>query len=112
MHSLEEKNHLSNELERCKKKLEDANQQKARIEERLVAALTELKQIKRYNVLSLHLKVEVMKELQKARLEVENVRRQMLQQEISFNIQQTEALTRYEGDFSFQISLQSPVLQT
>ena len=35
-----------------------------------------------------------MKELQKARLEVENVRRQMLQQEIHHNIQQTEALTR------------------
>ncbi len=38
---------------------------------------------------------EILKELQKARLEVENVKRQMLQQEISFNIQQTEALTRY-----------------
>ena len=38
--------------------------------------------------------VEILKELQKARLEVENVRRQMLQQEIHFNIQQTEALTR------------------
>ena len=35
------------------------------------------------------------KELQKTRLEIENVRRQMLQQEIHFNIQQTEALTRY-----------------
>ncbi len=35
-----------------------------------------------------------MKELQKAKMEVENVKRQMLQQEISFNIQQTEALTR------------------
>ena len=38
--------------------------------------------------------VEILKELQKSRLEVENVRRQMLQQEIHFNIQQTEALTR------------------
>ena len=34
------------------------------------------------------------KELQKTRLEIENIRRQMLQQEIHFNIQQTEALTR------------------
>ena len=38
--------------------------------------------------------VEILKELQKSRLDVENVRRQMLQQEIHFNIQQTEALTR------------------
>ena len=38
--------------------------------------------------------VEILKELQKSRLETENVRRQMLQQEIHFNIQQTEALTR------------------
>jgi hypothetical protein len=66
MHSLEEKNHLSNELERQKKAKEEANQAK----------------------------VDSIKELQKMRLEVENVRRQMLQQEIHFNIQQTEALTR------------------
>ena len=39
--------------------------------------------------------VDCIKEVQKTRLEVENVRRQMLQQEIHFNIQQTEALTRY-----------------
>ncbi len=69
MHSLEEKNHLSNELERTKKKLEEAEQHRA----------------------------DVVKEMQKARLEVENVKRQMLQQEISFNIQQTEALTRWAG---------------
>ena len=37
---------------------------------------------------------DTLKELQRARLEVENVRRQMLQAEIHFNIQQTEALTR------------------
>eukprot|EP00094_Tigriopus_californicus_P005250 TCALIF_05061-PA protein Name:"Similar to PPFIA1 Liprin-alpha-1 (Homo sapiens)" AED:0.11 eAED:0.11 QI:0/0.91/0.84/1/0.66/0.92/13/1290/1222 len=66
MHSLEEKNHLSNELERTKKKLEDVEQQR----------------------------VDILKELQRARLEVENVKRQMLQQEIHHNIQQTEALTR------------------
>lgn len=30
----------------------------------------------------------------KARLEIDNVKRQMLQQEIAFNIQQTDALTR------------------
>lgn len=66
MHSLEEKNHLSNDLERTKKKLEDIEQQKS----------------------------EALKECQRARLEVENVKRQMLQQEIHHNIQQTEALTR------------------
>ena len=66
MHSLEEKNHLSNELERTKKKLEESCENKE----------------------------DMQKELQKTRLEIENVRRQMLQQEIHFNIQQTEALTR------------------
>ena len=30
MHSLEEKNHLSNELERCKKKAEEASEAKVR----------------------------------------------------------------------------------
>ncbi|KAK9751918.1 SAM domain (Sterile alpha motif) [Popillia japonica] len=35
-----------------------------------------------------------MKELAKSRLEIDNVKRQMLQQEIAFNIQQTDALTR------------------
>ena len=42
-------------------------------------------------------KVDVMKELQKARMDCENLKRQMLQQEINFNIQKTEALTRYLG---------------
>ena len=37
---------------------------------------------------------DVVKDLQKARLECENLKRQMLQQEINFNIQKTEALTR------------------
>ena len=37
---------------------------------------------------------DALKECQRARLEVENVKRQMLQQEIHHNIQQTEALTR------------------
>ena len=41
MHSLEEKNHLSNELERTKKKLEESNTAKARIEQ-------ELRQCSRY----------------------------------------------------------------
>lgn len=36
-----------------------------------------------------------MKELSKTRLEVENAKRQIIQQEIAFNIQQTDALTRY-----------------
>lgn len=42
----------------------------------------------------LKFQTDLQKELQKTRLETENVRRQMLQQEIHFNIQQTEALTR------------------
>ncbi|XP_071744391.1 LOW QUALITY PROTEIN: liprin-alpha-2-like [Lepeophtheirus salmonis] len=66
MHALEEKNHLSNELERLRKKLEET----------------------RCN------KDEILKELQKSRLEIESIKRQMLQQEIHFNIKQTEALTR------------------
>lgn len=39
--------------------------------------------------------VEATKDVQKARLECENLKRQMLQQEINFNIQKTEALTRW-----------------
>lgn len=39
-------------------------------------------------------KAEIMKELAKSRLEIDNVKRQMLQQEIAYNIQQTDALTR------------------
>merc|ERR1719412_1847812 len=66
MHALEEKNNLGTELEQTKKKLEEYSTQKA----------------------------DLLKELQKAKLETENIRRQMLQQEIHHNIQQTEALTR------------------
>uniref|UniRef100_A0A8D8QEX4 Liprin-alpha-1 n=1 Tax=Cacopsylla melanoneura TaxID=428564 RepID=A0A8D8QEX4_9HEMI len=39
-------------------------------------------------------KCEILKELNKARLEIDSIKRQMLQQEIAFNIQQTDALTR------------------
>ena len=35
-----------------------------------------------------------MKELSKSRIETDSIKRQMLQQEIAFNIQQTDALTR------------------
>ena len=42
MHSLEEKNHLSNELERTKKRLEDAAQAKARAELKLGSLRKEL----------------------------------------------------------------------
>ena len=41
------------------------------------------------------LQVEAGKDLQKAKLECENLKRQLLQQEINFNIQKTEALTRW-----------------
>lgn len=35
-----------------------------------------------------------MKELSKSKIEIDCIKRQMLQQEIAFNIQQTDALTR------------------
>ncbi|XP_023313889.1 liprin-alpha-2 isoform X16 [Trichogramma pretiosum] len=66
MHALEEKNALTQELEKMRKIAEDLQSEKA----------------------------ELMKELGKARLEIDSVKRQMLQQEIAFNIQQTDALTR------------------
>ncbi|XP_071051585.1 liprin-alpha-1 isoform X3 [Onthophagus taurus] len=66
MHALEEKNSLTQELEKTRKVMEDLEGQKG----------------------------EIMKELAKSRLEIDNVKRQMLQQEIAFNIQQTDALTR------------------
>lgn len=63
---LKEKNNLTQELEKTRKLMEEVDQQKA----------------------------EIMKELAKSRLEIDNVKRQMLQQEIAYNIQQTDALTR------------------
>ncbi|XP_011497106.1 PREDICTED: liprin-alpha-1 isoform X2 [Ceratosolen solmsi marchali] len=66
MHALEEKNALTQELEKMRKLAEDLQNEKA----------------------------EVMKQLDKAHLEIDNIKRQMLQQEIAFNIQQTDALTR------------------
>lgn len=66
MHALEEKNNLTQELDKTRKIMEDLEMQKS----------------------------EIMKELAKSRLEIENVKRQMLQQEIAYNIQQTDALTR------------------
>lgn len=66
MHALEEKNALTQELEKTRKVAEDLQNEKT----------------------------DIVKELGKARLEIDNVKRQMLQQEIAFNIQQTDALTR------------------
>lgn len=66
MHALEEKNSLTQELDKTRKIMEDMEIQKS----------------------------EIMKELAKSRLEIDNVKRQMLQQEIAYNIQQTDALTR------------------
>ncbi|XP_056635833.1 liprin-alpha-1 isoform X2 [Diorhabda carinulata] len=66
MHALQEKNNLTQDLEKTRKMLEDLDNQKS----------------------------EIMKELAKSRLEIDNVKRQMLQQEIAYNIQQTDALTR------------------
>ncbi|BES93596.1 SAM domain (Sterile alpha motif) [Nesidiocoris tenuis] len=72
MHALEEKNALTQELEKTRKIMEEQQCEKA----------------------------EIVKELNKARLEIDNVKRQMLQQEIAFNIQQTDALTRYAESLS------------
>lgn len=66
MHALDEKNVLTQELEKARKIAEELHQEKN----------------------------EVLKELSKTRLEIENYKRQLLQQEIAYNIQQTEALTR------------------
>lgn len=66
MHALDEKNTLTHELEKARKIAEELH----------------------------HEKSEIMKELSKTRLEIENFKRQLLQQEIAYNIQQTEALTR------------------
>ncbi|XP_076253068.1 PTPRF interacting protein alpha isoform X4 [Rhynchophorus ferrugineus] len=66
MHALQEKNNLTQELDKTRKMMEEVDQQKS----------------------------EIMKELAKSRLEIDNVKRQMLQQEIAYNIQQTDALTR------------------
>lgn len=66
MHALQEKNGLTQELDKTRKMMEDVECQKS----------------------------EIIKELAKSRLEIDNVKRQMLQQEIAYNIQQTDALTR------------------
>ncbi|XP_037957665.1 liprin-alpha-1-like isoform X2 [Teleopsis dalmanni] len=66
MHALDEKNSLTQELEKARKIAEELH----------------------------HEKSEILKDLSKTRLEIENFKRQLLQQEIAYNIQQTEALTR------------------
>ncbi|KAL5282234.1 syd-2 family protein [Megaselia abdita] len=66
MKALDEKNALTQELEKSRKLAEELHQEKS----------------------------EIMKELSKTRLEIDNFKRQLLQQEIAYNIQQTEALTR------------------
>ncbi|XP_022827848.1 liprin-alpha-1 isoform X7 [Spodoptera litura] len=66
MHALDEKNALTQELEKTRKYADE-----------LLAE-----------------KQEILKELAKWRMETEQLKRQMLEQEIAFNIQQTDALTR------------------
>lgn len=66
MHALDEKNILTQELEKARKIAEEYQAEKT----------------------------EIVKELAKSHLEIDNIKRQMLQQEIAFNIQQTDALTR------------------
>ena len=46
MHSLEEKNHLSNEIERMKKKVEEVEQNKARLQSQLEAQNLEIYNLK------------------------------------------------------------------
>ena len=46
MHSLEEKNHLSNEIERIKKKVEEGEQNKARLQSQLEAQNLEIYNLK------------------------------------------------------------------
>ncbi|CAG9562317.1 unnamed protein product [Danaus chrysippus] len=66
MHALDEKNALTQELEKTRKYADELLQEKA----------------------------DILKELAKWRMETEQLKRQMLQAEIAFNIQQTDALTR------------------
>ncbi|GBP54084.1 Liprin-alpha-1 [Eumeta japonica] len=66
MHALDEKNALTQELEKTRKYAEELAAEKQ----------------------------DILKELAKWRMETEQLKRQMLQQEIAFNIQQTDALTR------------------
>ncbi|XP_060801460.1 liprin-alpha-1 isoform X2 [Amyelois transitella] len=66
MHALDEKNALTQELEKTRKYAEELMAEKQ----------------------------EILKELAKWRMETEQLKRQMLEQEIAFNIQQTDALTR------------------
>lgn len=79
MHALEEKNALQQELDKLRKVLEDLQGEKGNI----------------------------VKELSKARMENDNVKRQMLQQEIAYNIQQTEALTRWAMPLCLKSSVTS-----
>uniref|UniRef100_A0A182TNM8 SAM domain-containing protein n=1 Tax=Anopheles melas TaxID=34690 RepID=A0A182TNM8_9DIPT len=66
MTALEEKNTLTQELDKARKYAEELCQEKS----------------------------DMLKEIAKNRLEMETFKRQILQQEIAYNIQQTEALTR------------------
>ncbi|XP_065221933.1 liprin-alpha-1-like isoform X3 [Planococcus citri] len=66
MNSIEEKNCLTQDLEKARKIIEELQIEKN----------------------------ELMKELSKSKIEIDCIKRQMLQQEIAFNIQQTDALTR------------------
>ncbi|XP_059052980.1 liprin-alpha-1 [Achroia grisella] len=66
MHALDEKNALTQELEKTRKYADELMVEKQ----------------------------DILKELAKWRMETEQLKRQMLEQEIAFNIQQTDALTR------------------
>ncbi|KAL4709710.1 hypothetical protein ACJJTC_005513 [Scirpophaga incertulas] len=82
MHSLDEKNALTQELEKTRKYADE-----------LLAE-----------------KTDILKELAKWRMETEQLKRQMLEQEIAFNIQQTDALTRSLSPHAAPASLFQPKL--
>ena len=71
MHSLEEKNHLSNELERLKKKIEETEQNKARLQSQLEAQNLEIYNLKLFGKQHQEWKREA---IESVRVEVEEYR--------------------------------------
>lgn len=87
MSALEEKNHLTQDLDKSRKCLEDSLKEKVKF-------LFVLEISREMLTILIDFQAEILKELNKSRLEMDGVRRQLLQQEIALNIQQTDELTR------------------
>lgn len=87
MSALEEKNHLTQDLDKSRKCLEDSLKEKVKF-------LFVLEISREMLTIFIDFQAEILKELNKSRLEMDGVRRQLLQQEIALNIQQTDELTR------------------